>query len=962
MRSVRELARIKNITTAACVAALLLPAAAAAAPKAPVPSAPADDAKVEAIGSFSWKAVKRADRYQFQLAADSKFGSIVLGKGHGSFETRNRYATIDESLGDGSYFWRVRAINRKDQAGKWSHVRSLRKSAGTAPNLVAPEDESDVQWPGSPLVLQWTPVPRAVHYQVVIATDPSLASPLIGTPSKPVETSGTVFALPAALAPGRYYWAVIPLDAQDHPGARSAVGSFKWTWNSATTARLHDLRDDARVFEPQFSWDPVLGAARYEVEVNKSDDWAPGSRVCCTDPTTGTSLSPLRVLANNRYYWRVRAFDPDGNAGRWNAGVPFDKDFDHVVGQPTVTGLHLRDNLADPAVDLDPGPGAPETEVPIVSWDPVPGASSYEVQVVPADYYRTATEFVAGCDWTAPTSLRWDVTTAATSWTALGRSLDTPSGISYPNASHDPTPLFLRDGWTYCARVAAQSDRDATNDPVVSDWTQLHGNGQRGFTWRAAPQPSGAEVAMPADHYVSPQAGIVHRRLPLFTWRAVTGANSYYVVVAKDALFTNVVDVAHTYLPAYAPRINGRPWTYPDETTTYYWAVYPAQFVNGVGVSTTFQDNHPQPFQKQSVPPALLSPAPGSDVPVQPAFRWSPAEGARNYTLQVSQDPTFGDPIQTVKTAATAYTSSASYPADTVLYWRVRANDENELGLGWSPTGTFRRRLPAPVLAADNPLTGTAIPLLRWSPVIGAVSYALHVDQADGTRKDFTLRSPAFTPTAFYGTGIWRWKVRANFPAGMTQVVGGGYSAAQAYTRTIGAPTGVAGIKGRGRMLFSWQPEPSAERYRVELSASSSFSKLIDSVTTDHTEWAPTLTRTGFSDGGKIYWRVAAVDEGRNVGAFKLGSFGLPKALKLRLSGALKSRTRGQLTVTVANAKGNAVRGVKLKVAGVGVRGSKRSNKRGIAKFSLKPQRRGTLKVTANKRGFRTTRATTDIR
>ena len=165
-----------------------------------------------------------------------------------------------------------------------------------------------------------------------------------------------------------------------------------------------------------------------------------------------------------------------------------------------------------------------------------------------------------------------------------------------------------------------------------------------------------------------------------------------------------------------------------------------------------------------------------------------------------------------------------------MLYWRVRVNDDNEVGLRWSPTGTFRRRLPVPVLAADNPLRRTAIPLLRWSPVIGAVSYSLHVDQADGTRKDFTLRSTAFTPTAFYGTGIWRWKVRANFPGGESERLVGA-RAVHAYDR---------GARRRhrdqrsGRMLFSWQPEPSAKRYRVEISTSSSFSTIAYSATTEN--------------------------------------------------------------------------------------------------------------------------------
>ena len=31
-------------------------------------------------------------------------------------------------------------------------------------------------------------------------------------------------------------------------------------------------------------------------------------------------------------------------------------------------------------------------------------------------------------------------------------------------------------------------------------------------------------------------------RTPFFTWKPVTGANSYFVVVSKDQNFSNVVD------------------------------------------------------------------------------------------------------------------------------------------------------------------------------------------------------------------------------------------------------------------------------------------------------------------------------------------------------------------------------------------------------------------------------------
>ena len=94
------------------------------------------------------------------------------------------------------------------------------------------------------------------------------------------------------------------------------------------------------------------------------------------------------------------------------------------------------------------------------------------------------------------------------------------------------------------------------------------------------------------------------------------GANSYFVVVAKDANFTNVVDEGFTRIPAYAPRNTLAPTTYPDETTIYYWAVLPASAADGsdalpLGIPTSAVGS----FQKQSTPPARVFPANGTRLP-----------------------------------------------------------------------------------------------------------------------------------------------------------------------------------------------------------------------------------------------------------------------------------------------------------------------------------------------------------
>ena len=162
--------------------------------------------------------------------------------------------------------------------------------------------------------------------------------------------------------------------------------------------------------------------------------------------------------------------------------------------------------------------------------------------------------------------------------------------------------------------------------------------------------------------------------MPLFTWDHVPGACGYFVAVARDENFTSVVDVARTKIPAYAPRLR----TYPDETTSYYWSVLPVDDPGCGAVFTTPQDNSPQTFQKESVAPALVSPAEGSDALDQPTFRWRtgacPAatgvEAAREYRLQVAARSDLRALIDDVSDELDRLTSSSTYPADTALLAR----------------------------------------------------------------------------------------------------------------------------------------------------------------------------------------------------------------------------------------------------------------------------------------------------
>ena len=851
----------------------------AAAPRTPAALGPANGAAVQHLPAFSWGLVRGADAYEFQLAADPNF------KGATDFRTSNTRATLTKSVPNGTYWWRVRALSKGGAVSGWSSPRSVVKRWFAKVRQLWPTQGSTVQFPKTPLTLRWAPVPGATQYLVSFGThrvdggstptDGDCDS-LVGDRSvRTAATSYTVISTTPATAPDgsakTYYWSVTPLDASRNSGNESSCTSFHWQWPSATKVTLKDLRTEPETFDPQLSWDPVPGAMRYEVEINSSEEWSPGSRVCCSRPVVGTSISPRTVLGDNTYYWRVRPIDADGNAGVWSpSGTDgtFEKVFDRaapgaVVGT-SIKNLHMRDNHGDL------GSGA-STSVPIVVWDPVPGAASYQVEVVP---FR-----VGFCDWTA-TSSHWLAMTATTAWTPLGR----PRGARpYPSR----TPVAeesqrLETGQQYCVRVRARADRDDRGKDVMGDFTYLGGVDRPAFQFGGFSRTGQRGSLSPSD-YLSPGRDARVTTTPYFTWEPAKGA-SWYVIVAKDPDFHTIVDYAFTKIPAYAPRRGSAALSYPDETTEYYWVVLPSPNDDGTQALGDPLAAAAAKFQKQSIAPTLNGPT--LDAGGQLVFAWTPVDGARKYHLQVSRDANFGSVVDDVVTDSVAYTSEKSYPADVCLFWRVRAETEDRVGLAWSkpPTaseacnsaGSFKRTWPVPRLA-PMPARGDEIPTVQWASVVGAAWYDLHVEQPRGGSRDFSrIRSTAATFTRMYGLGNFRWKVRANFASSTGRAVRGAYSAWHRYTRTIAAPRGPRTLVGRRSLLFTWNPKAGATSYTLEVSTQPDFRKHADSVRTSEPLYAPALD-SGYQRARVFYWRVAAVDSGGNAGAFT-------KPLRFRLS------------------------------------------------------------------------------
>ena len=159
----------------------------------------------------------------------------MLGTGKDDFFTRNTRATLKQTIPNGTYYWRVRATNAAGGISNWTSRARSGSSGTSSPPCRRPSSGDSLTFPTSPVVLTWSGVPGAAHYLVSAASDPSLGSLVLkyvnqDDPKGPPNVAATSAAITSALAPGSYYWSVMPVDAEGNRGVSTPVASFNWLW------------------------------------------------------------------------------------------------------------------------------------------------------------------------------------------------------------------------------------------------------------------------------------------------------------------------------------------------------------------------------------------------------------------------------------------------------------------------------------------------------------------------------------------------------------------------------------------------------------------------------------------------------------------------------------------------------------------------------------------------------------
>src|SRR4029078_12114472 len=98
---------------------------------------------------------------------------------------------------------------------------------------------------------------------------------------------------------------------------------------------------------------------------------------------------------------------------------------------------------------------------------------------------------------------------------------------------------------------SADCDRAAGNASWFGAYTYRNGGSVASFTFSGYPSggtcsPSCNTGYLGDDDSLLPISGSANTQALLFTWKPISGKRSYFVIVAKDPSFTNIIDYAWT--------------------------------------------------------------------------------------------------------------------------------------------------------------------------------------------------------------------------------------------------------------------------------------------------------------------------------------------------------------------------------------------------------------------------------
>ena len=526
---------------------VLVAPAQAAGPSSPADLTPSGAQSVNGIPTLTWTRSPGATVYDVQVSANPSFTNPA------SYSTVNRQLVPDYQVPLGLDYWRVRARNNAGTSD-WT-TQSFTRANVDPPTLLSPISAT-LKEPDNPPVLSWSPVPGALNYSVQVSTDGSFADQ---TAITSFNTRVSSLVVPALRVPTDYYWRVQAILANGLNTAWSSAA--RYTLEGLTKPTLQGPTDDidANVQDVVLDWNPVPGAATYDLQVSTDANFL----TVVEDRTNivGTSYSPPVTLNNDQYYWRVRPVDAGNNKLDW--------------GQ--VDTWHFRRNWPNQPVLQYPANNTTVGDPFYYQWTPVPHADRYVVQL------STSADFGSGgCDTVdttlAPTVQRGCMPTDDNTYWWRVQAIDDGRPVSSDVISAQVGRFTYRSAQ---ATPVSPANGASVSVPTMS-WSAVAGAAQYRVTWTDT--AGGAQsVTTSGLSYTPGQLTVGHT----YRWQVQTltgdGRASASLLLGSQRTFTVIDQVAPSAAtpepanaPTNSPRFPTLKWTPVVNATSYRLYVRPA--------------------------------------------------------------------------------------------------------------------------------------------------------------------------------------------------------------------------------------------------------------------------------------------------------------------------------------------------------------------------------------------------
>lgn len=665
---------------------------------------------------------------------------------------------------------------------------------------------------------------------------------------------------------------------------------------------------------PDFSWFSTDGAAGYDFQLSKTNDFSTTveDQSGLTD-TTFSVTNPLDI--NTKYYWRFKT----STATEWSNVYSFTTETEitfanlqfpskvvidsgetfQVYGQLTVPGITsatgenadisawvaVNENNTDPSTWEESNWKSADFFEDKTSTDEYSTSLGSELEIKKyyfAFRYRYKDQdFVYG-----GVNGFWD---AGTNPSGELDVLEVPQLVSPSNNASEISLEALLDWSASDARIQGfhlQLAKEATfSSPIINDsglsssstdYTVGSGvlENETKYFWKVravydttssgwsetlafttlAGNPEKISLLIPENNAENVSLA------PAFSWNQESRSDSYSFQISTDSNFTFVQTNSSVSDTQFV--FSGQDSL--SAGTRYYWRV------RGVNSSGSGLWSDTLSFKTLIKVPVLISPVDEvEDVNIEPELIWGAISGALNYDVQLSTLSSFSTTVLDSSAIADTTLQAALLENSTSYYWRVRANYAEDIG-DWSTARLFKTKAPAPpapeLLSPENGKENLGLsPILQWANVPDADSYDLQLSTESDFTSGIVTDSSGITSTTLQADTLSRntdyfWRIRAvNNSTGNSD-----WSETRSFSTipeipgevTLLAPVHQQQNTTQPVMLI-WSQASSAEEYRVQFSTDNTFTFISDTVTTD-----TSLTLSSLSPTTTYYWRVQASNAG----------------------------------------------------------------------------------------------------